>query len=582
MAKIKTKICQNCKSKFVIEPEDFEFYKKVDVPEPTWCPECRMQRRFAFRNERMIYKRKCDFSNKMVFSEFSPEAPIKVYELKIWNSDKWNSMDYGRDYDFSKPFFGQFKELIQKVPWPSRSIDNAVNSDYSMNGGYLKNCYYTFNTGFSEDCAYGVDMAYSKDCYDNLSIARCEICYDNFMLAGCYKAFYSYNCADCQEIYFCKNCVNCQNCFGCVNLRHKKYHIFNKLYSKEEYFKKLGSFNLGSYQDILSLDKKAKESWLKHPVKFIHGRKNVNVTGEDIYNSKNVFDSYSIKNGEDLKCCQIGTLGPIKDCYDCSVFGHNTSLAYESLCCFTGVNRLKFCIKCRPDSRNLEYCVECYSSSNLFGCMGLRHKKHCIFNKQYTKKEYEELVPKIKKQMDDMPYKDKQDRVYKYGEFFPIELSPHPYNSSMVQEHFPLTKEQVLKQGYRWYDKPKPEYKATIKPARNASHSDAGGAKNLPDNIRDIDKSILKEVIECENESKGKCPSSGVFRLIPVELEFYQKNNIPLPRLCFECRHQERIKQKNPMKLWKRQCMKKGCQTMFQTTYAPERKEIVYYNLSTS
>jgi len=37
----------NDKEKRIIEksnnsetPEDFEFYKKIDVPEPTFCPEC--------------------------------------------------------------------------------------------------------------------------------------------------------------------------------------------------------------------------------------------------------------------------------------------------------------------------------------------------------------------------------------------------------------------------------------------------------------------------------------------------------------------------------------------------------------
>jgi len=560
----KTKICQNCKSKFVIEPEDFEFYKKISVPEPTFCPDCRMQRRMAFRNERKVYKRKCDFSNEMTFTEFSPDAPVKVYDLKIWNSDKWDPMDYGMEYDFSKPFFEQYKELIQKVPWPSRSVDDAVNSDYSMHAGFIKNCYYIFNVGFSEDCAYGVDLTYSKDSYDNFSIAKCELCYDGVMLAGCYKTFYSSNCADCQEVYFSKNLVNCHNCFGCTNLRHKKYHIFNKSYSKEEYFKKLKEFDLGSYRSIQELKQKAKKHHLGFPNKFMHGRHNSNVRGDDIYNSKDVLDSYIIKNAENLRYCQISIVSPTKDCYDSFVFGHTSSLLYECFVCFTGVNRLNFCMNCRPNSHDMEYCVECRSSSNLFGCMGLKHKKYCIFNKQYTKKEYEELVPKIKKQMDQMPYKDKKGNVYKYGEFYPADLSPHAYNDTEAQTHFPLTKEQVLELDLKWNDKPKQEYQSTIK------------AKDLPDNIGDVDDSVLKEVIECENESKGSCPGPGVFRLIPIELEFYKKHNIPLPRLCFECRHQQRVKLRNPFKLWKRQCMKKGCNVKFQTSYSPERKEIVY------
>ena len=42
------------------------------------------------------------------------------------------------------------------------------------------------------------------------------------------------------------------------------------------------------------------------------------------------------------------------------------------------------------------YCVLCVNNcDNLFGCVGLKNKHYCIFNKQYTKDEYEALVPKI-------------------------------------------------------------------------------------------------------------------------------------------------------------------------------------------
>jgi hypothetical protein len=183
-----------------------------------------------------------------------------------------------------------------------------------------------------------------------------------------------------------------------------------------------------------------------------------------------------------------------------------------------------------------------------------------------------------------MPYVDKQGRTYRYGEFFPVELSPFAYNETIAQEYFPLTKEQALKQGYRWYDRPKPEYQPTLK------------AKDLKDHIKDIDESVLKEIIECQNEPNNQCQSSGVFRLIPQEYEFYKKMNLPIPRLCPDCRHQERIKQRNPMKLHQRQCMCQGeksskgiyantnqhkhqnqpCPNTFMTSYSPDRKEIVY------
>ncbi|MBU2473106.1 hypothetical protein KKE74_03685, partial [Patescibacteria group bacterium] len=483
--KSKTKICQNCKVKFIIEPKDFEFYKKIDVPEPTWCPECRMIRRFSFRNDHKLYKRKCDFSGKEIFAMFSPESQVKVYDSNILYSNEWDLGKYARDYNFNKPFFKQFQELRKQVPWSSRSCDRMINSDYCMNAQGLKDCYLVFSSSENEDCAYSYGLAYSNNCYDSAYLAKCELCYEVFESAGCYKTFFSSHCEGCRDVFFSTNCNNCQNCFGCINLRHKKYHIFNKPYTKEEYFKKLEEFNLGSYRGVLSLDKKAKEFWLEFPHRFAHSSNNKNVTGENTYNSKNVFDSYTISKSEDLRYCEF--LFRAKDAYDYSDWGGEAELVYEVVSSGSGISKLKFCFLCTDNCRDMEYCVQCSDSSHLFGCVGLDHKQYCIFNKQYTKEEYNELVPQIKQHMNDMPYIDKKGRVYKYGEFFPTELSPFAYNETIVNEHFPLTKEQALSKGYAWYDKPKPEYKATIK------------ASNLPDNIKDVDNSILKEVIECAN-----------------------------------------------------------------------------------
>ncbi|MDP2669631.1 MAG: hypothetical protein Q8O99_01100 [bacterium] len=39
----------------------------------------------------------------------------------------------------------------------------------------------------------------------------------------------------------------------------------------------------------------------------------------------------------------------------------------------------------------------------MFGCSNLRNKQYCIFNKQYTQEEYEQLVPKIITHMQETP-----------------------------------------------------------------------------------------------------------------------------------------------------------------------------------
>jgi len=497
-------------------------------------------------------------------------------------SDKWDALEYGRKYDFSKPFFEQFKKLYYSVPQSALINDNIVNSFYCNSNINVKNCYLVTNSGYVENSSYANRAVYVKDSLDLYIVDRSELCYEDFLCTDSYKLFFSSHCHYCINSWFLYDCRNCKDCFGCSNLKNKQYYIFNQPYLKEKYFKKLKEFNLGGYGNLIEHKKRYREIYQKSIHRFAHIIKSFNCTGDGIMNSKNCLECFDIKEAEDCKFCNWGGYG-LKDAYDCGPGAGMGELLYENI--DTGSEGARnFFTLISWHNHNVEYVINCHSSHHLFGCVGLRHKQYCILNKQYTKKEYESLISKIKKQMNALPYTDSQGRVYKYGEFFPSELSPFAYNETIAQEYFPLTKEQALKQGYRWYDKPKPEYTPTLQ------------AQDIPDNITDIDDSILKEVIACANEPNHTCQGSGVFRLIPPEYEFYQKHHLPIPRLCPDCRHQERIKQRNPMKLWHRQCMcagrqsdnrvyqnqaehfhkSKPCPNEFETTYAPDRPEIVY------
>ncbi|NQV00840.1 MAG: hypothetical protein HQ537_01845 [Parcubacteria group bacterium] len=560
MTQSKSKTCQNCKAKFIIEPEDFEFYKKIDVPEPTFCPDCRMQRRMASWNERKLYKRNCDLCKKPTITIYSPDKPFKVYCSKCWWSDKWDAMKYGKNYNFSKSFFQQFYQLQQEVPVVNLLNTHSQNSEYCHDFLYGKDCYLSFLGGISENCSYATWFADDKDCMDIYRVLDSELCYFSIGCSRCYKLFFSQDCSECHSSAFLFNCRNCENCFGCVNLRHKKYHIFNRPYKKEKYLEKLKEFNLGSYQEVLKIKEKFNNFHIKFPRKFAKINKTVNVTGDDMANAKNCHYCFSgDKGAENCKYAFITGLN-IKDSYDIYDTGYFVNLTYESVCVVDKCNHMLFDNGVWT-SRDVQYSEGCHDSSDLFGCISLRKKKYCILNKQYNKEDYKKLIKKIKEQMDKVPYIDRKGRIYKYGEYFPIELSRFGYNESPVLQYFPLTKKQTLEDGYKWHDLPTIEHQSTIK------------AKDLPDNIKNIDDSILKETIKC---SADDCAGLGVFRIIPKELKFYKKHNLPLPRLCPECRHRERIKQRNPIKLWERQCMKKGCPNTFQTTYAPERPEIIY------
>src|SRR3989338_915758 len=152
--------CQNCKKDFIIEPDDFSFYEKIKVPAPTWCPDCRLQRRLSFRNERALYKNPCQLCGKDTVSRFDPEKGIVNYCGECWWSDKWDPTSYGQDYDFSKPFFKQFGNLLKQVPQFNliTLYNTLVNSNFTNMNHYLKNCYYIFNADYDERCMYGEEL----------------------------------------------------------------------------------------------------------------------------------------------------------------------------------------------------------------------------------------------------------------------------------------------------------------------------------------------------------------------------------------------------------------------------------------
>ncbi len=377
------KVCQNCKNDFTIEPDDFSFYEKIKVPLPTFCPECRMIRRFNFRNEGMLFRRLDSSSEQESFSGYPPEAKIITYENSYWFSDKWNSDNNFLDYDWNENFFNQFKKLLEISPIPIKSVYNLINSDYCNEASELKNCYLCFNVDFLENSAYVRKTTHSKDVFDVYECAECELSYSSVILDKCYNTFFSYNCSNSFDVWFSKNLKNCSNCFACVNLIGKSYCIFNKQYSKKEYFKYIENLNLNSYKNFQKTFEEANIFHLKFPNKYFNGYRNLNSSGDKIYDTKNVKFSYSVRNGENLKYCQ--DIQPsAANSYDYTIWGHGENI-YESIVCGLGVFNLKFCFNCWENAKDLEYCSYCLNSSNCFGCVGLRNKQYCIFNKQYSK-----------------------------------------------------------------------------------------------------------------------------------------------------------------------------------------------------
>ena len=555
--------CQNCKKDFTIESEDFNFYEKIKVPPPTWCSECRMTRRMLLRNERIFYHRNCDLCGKKIISVFS-EKNIKIYCQTCWWSDEWNPGKYALDYDFSKSFFEQYLNLFINIPQINLNGDiSNKKSDYVNYIVQANNTYFCFGGGYMENVMFSNVGIRMKDSADIFFSSDCELCYEIMNCSKCYRVFYGNNLQECVDSYFLQDCVNCNECILSTNLRNKSYFFKNKQYKKEEYFLKKEEFLKQLQENVISLKDEFKKIILSTPKKFANILKSEYSAGNNIIESSYAINSFNISRCQVSKDSQ-DIVGPARDVYDCTSAGLNLEKIYESMSVSMNVTDILFSVIVRNNSFNINYSFSLHSCSNLFGCVGLRQKQYCILNKQYTKEEYEEMIPKIIEHMNTMPYIDSKGRIYKYGEFFPPELSPFSYNETIAQEYFPLTKEEALAQGYKWKDREERNYNIDIK------------NEEIPNDIKDVNDSIIGKVIECEH--KGLCNEqcTEAFKIIPDELSFYKRMNLPLPHFCPNCRHYARLKQRNPLKLWHRQCMKPDCTNEFETSYAPDRPEIVY------
>jgi len=567
-----SKQCQNCRNDFTIEPEDFDFYQRIKVPPPTWCPECRLTRRLIWRHNRTIHKVKCARCDADIFSIYDSSSKFPLYCPTCWWSDDWDAGEYAMEVDFSKPFLQQYRELHDRVPVTATWRRNSVDCQYCITEIDSKRCYFCYGPFRSEDCMYGFGPIMSKRCVDSDAGMNMSDSY------GCYSSDSIYRCnfvnfsEECMDSSFLFDCAGCTNCFGSTNLRHKQYYLFNRQCTKEEYEREMKYWDLGSYARTLEAQEKFSALYHETPRRYASIINSPNCTGDNIKNSKNSKYCFMALNGvEDSKFIFFAGL-MLKDSYDVNVGGLSSQLLYE--CTGTETHsESTFFVKGSRECVRTEYCETCVNGKDLFGCSQMRNKQYCILNKQYTKEEYIALRAKIIDHMSSMPYVDAHGREYRYGEFFPMEMSPWPYNESFAYDQLPLTKEQALAKGYQWRDVEKHSYTTTMI------------GVDIPDHIRDVQDSITKEVIACDHGDRdcGHLCSSA-FRIIPEELAFYRVMNIAIPRTCPNCRYYQRIQWRTPPKLWDRTCActatghghSTPCSNLFQTAYAPNRKEILY------
>ena len=532
---LKNRVCEHCKTSFEISEGEFSLYEKVGIELPVLCFFCRIKLHLSFWLFGKFRKGKSDLSGENLITVLPEKTRYPIYTLTEWHSDKWDAMDYGQNYDENRPFFEQLQELQEKVPHPHQNGIKNTNCDWSDDAWNSKNCYLSRSMEECEDLLYSYRNIQVKNSIDMYVCYNSEKCYSSSECHHSYKLFYSKHSRDCVDSYFLYDCRNCQNCFMCWNLRGKSYCIENVQYEREKYLEKLKSFNLGSYKSIQSL----KERFEKIIQKDTVHRQNFNLKvynsdGNYLLDCKNCHNCNTISESEDCFNCVRGLRS--KSCIDTNGCWYSELTGNCSSC--VGGYAEKYCAW--SSSRYSEYLDLCLECEYCFGCVGLKKKKYCILNKQYTKEEYETLKNKI---ISDMRKRGE------YGKFLPYSMSAGPFNFSTSFLYFQDTKkEDILKLGGYWED-------------IDESHLEGIPTSELPDDIKDVPDNIITQALIC--------PETGWrFNISQNELIFYRENNIPLPRYHFDVRIKNNLKYLTILQSYPYKCF--YCRKDMEAYYLPE------------
>jgi len=310
------KTCTQCGAMFEITQKHREFYeelapligkKSYALPLPANCPECRDRLRYTFRNERHLYRRTCDLCKKEVVSIYAPGKPYTVYCPQCFFSDRWSAESYGREYDFSRPFFEQFASLKHEVPRLGIDVLNNENSDYTNISISNKDCYLVFATVRSERCFHTRKVIQSRDCMDCGYSEEMELCYECTDCINCYQLLFSELCKDCSSSAFLFDCIGSQHCFLCSNLRNKRYCYLNQQLTRAEYEAKMQSLNRTSVLQTL------KEKFQQLKRSSIHRASQnfqvENCVGNYLMNCKNCDHCFDTHNSEDCIYCTEAVTG---------------------------------------------------------------------------------------------------------------------------------------------------------------------------------------------------------------------------------------------------------------------------------
>ncbi|MEK9157353.1 MAG: hypothetical protein AAB448_04495, partial [Patescibacteria group bacterium] len=453
-------------------------------------------------------------TGKPVLTFHHPASGIKVLPDVEWHAKDFSTIT--ENADPSKPFFDQLRALELRVPFMATFNRVEPENSITLFSFGDRQSYFTFACA-AERCFFACGAFQAEGSSLMHLVHQITDSHGILKSQRLFRCRYVRESLDCIDSTFLFDCRNCQNCFGAANKRNRQYVFMNEQLTKAEYEQRMAGIDLGKRSVVEQYQKQFDELLAKEGV----WPENFNV---------NIQDSSGEYLANAVHCveCFDSSDAPTNQYRCCWNYGVNDSNAYmwgsvDSTECYMCVsspnsNQSKFCYRSfRLD--NCEFCMTCSDLRDCFGCIGLKKRQFCIFNKQYTEEEYWRLVDEIKCAM--------LDRA-EYGNYLPTALSSTFVPESGAVVYGGATEEQLRLLGGQIFE-------ADAEGATGADRIDPSKARRrdeIPDAIDDLGDEWIGVPIYDE-------VSKRTFTYLRPEVEHYRRLRIAPPNIHFIRRIQE-------------------------------------------
>ena len=484
--------------------EELGWYKKFNVPPHPWAPIPRLKYLLGFPEGIAIWKKPHARTGEPILSFVHPDSPYQVLPDREWHNTEFAQTE--RELDPAKPFFDQFRSLVQTVPVGALRDEGSSVNCVGVDLIKCQDTYMAFGAAHLKRIQYG---SVSYDEQDSMCVTNTNSTNESFHMnatEAMHNCRYCFQCGECMNSAFLFDCTRCQDCFGASNKRNKRFLFWNEQLSEEEYKKRVSQIDLRSHKTWEEMGGRFRkmieeESFFRPRWNFHNDEES---EGEYLLRSTRCKECYWLNKSTDLFQCWVS----LEDRESMSTvwlgWGDQAYLCVD----VAYYHNMRFCMRTWR-CQNLEYCTDCYDCEFCFGCAGLKKKKFHIFNKPYAEEEYWRRVDEIKCAMLDRG---------EYGMFFPADFSQPSFSFSMGEFFIGYSEEELKRFGA-------PSFDAT----KGNVYGGAGvlRATELPDHLGDTDpeKHVGKPILD---EKLGR-----MYTITPAEFDFYKKKGLPLPREHF-------------------------------------------------